>query len=120
MRSSHLLLGNPGDGVVEDPASVQRAHAATGAPGGHAAHHLLLKSHEHVMELFHAAGKLKKKKKFRRCANADAVGELMFTVGDAAGWNNQVFTVMNEHLHGFLTHFLWMSVGIRSCCSSLP
>lgn len=38
MRSSHLLLGNPGDGIAEDPASVQRAHAASGAPGGHAAH----------------------------------------------------------------------------------
>lgn len=65
MRSSHLLLGNPGDGIVEDPAPVQRAHAATGAPGGHAAHYLLLKSHEHVLELFHAAAKLRPKFKCR-------------------------------------------------------
>lgn len=71
--------------------------------------------------------------KFRRCSNTDVFSVLILKVSYPAGRNTHVFTQpwMNRlirkpnytwegHACSSLSHFLKMSVGIRSCCSSLP
>lgn len=61
---SHLLLGDPGHGIVKDPPSLGGAHTASVPSCGHTTTQLLLESAVHMLELIQTVEFYKMRKYF--------------------------------------------------------